>query len=179
MRKMSATAAQGALIAFVALVSSPAGAETRSRLFTTNPAGICQGALPAFETAIRKRPLAIQNEGATTAFITCAFASQGGVNLDDRNPTEVLVYFSNTSGKAVSVSCTGVTGYATRPGYYVVKQVELDGSPAQGLLAWRATDFEADETYFPSGLFSISCGLPPGVAINDSYVVFNEEVGAL
>lgn len=176
MRKMSTAATRGALLAFVTLAAVPAGASASDRLFTTNPAGICQGALPVFETAIRKRPLAIQNEGATTTFITCSFASQGGANQDVRNPTEVLVYFNNTSGKAVSLSCTGVTGYATRPGHYVVKEVKLGADGAQGHLSWKAADFGEKEPYFPSGLFSISCGLPPGAAINDTYVVFSEEV---
>ena len=35
-------------------------------------AGICAAALPAFEGLVRKRPRAIQNEGAGTAFVSCA-----------------------------------------------------------------------------------------------------------
>ena len=35
-------------------------------------AGVCAAALPAFEGLVRKRPRAIQNEGSTNAFVTCA-----------------------------------------------------------------------------------------------------------
>ena len=180
MKTMTMAIGQGVLLASVALGSTPAGAETQNRVFGTNPAGICQGALPAFETAIRKRPLAIQNEGSTTAFITCSFTSQGEWGGSARNPTRVSVFVNNASGAAVPLSCTGVTGYATQSSsHYVVKQVNLTAGTGQHVMNWVPADFQEGATLFPSGLFSISCGLPPGVAINDSYVHFSEEVGAL
>ncbi len=36
----------------------------------------CQPALPLDDAAVRKKPLAVQNEGIATAFITCSFKKQ-------------------------------------------------------------------------------------------------------
>jgi len=66
----------------VALVSTEASAVDLERLSMANAVGRCQGALPNYEGAIRKRPLAVQNEGTGSAFVTCAFLSScrtGGI----------------------------------------------------------------------------------------------------
>lgn len=167
------------LIAAVgALACGPAQGAQSGRQFLSNPTGMCQGALPAFETAIRKRPLAVQNEGAANAFVTCSFTSQGGWGSGVTNPTSVQVYFNATSGADVELSCTGVSGYQNDANQYIVKSVVLPASGGQRALTWTAADFEGAPGNFPSGLFSISCALAPGVGINDSRVVFSEEIGA-
>src|SRR5690606_34316104 len=69
-------------------------------------AGVCAAALPAFEGLVRKRPRAIQNEGSTNAFVTCAppqFTEAADPGL---GPSIVLV---NHGAGAVTVACTGVT----------------------------------------------------------------------
>lgn len=161
------------------LSAGNASAATSARQFATNPTGICQGALPAFETAIRKRPLAVQNEGTQTAFVTCSFTSQGTFGASATNPTRVELYLNSTSGAATPISCTGVTGYASSTtSQYVIKNASAPANGGQTAVAWTAADFTpAGGTTFPSGLFSVSCSLPPGAAINDGYVIFAEEIG--
>lgn len=162
------------------LASGPAQGATVARQFVSHAAGTCQGALPVFETAIRKRPLAVKNEGTTPAFITCSYTSQGSdAGSSPRNPTNVQVYFRNTSGTNQTLSCTGVSGYDnTVPvAQYIVKSTEL--GPFLGTLNWNAADFAGAPAVFPNGLFSISCALAPGVSIQESIVVFVEEVGTL
>src|SRR5687768_17233327 len=46
-------------------------AATVERYDYQSAAGVCQGALPAFAGTLRARPLAIGNEGASPAFVTC------------------------------------------------------------------------------------------------------------
>ena len=165
-------------LAVGALASGPAQGATALRHFVSHPAGTCQGALPAFETAIRKRPLAVKNEGTTPAFVTCSFTSQGqDGGMSTRNPTRVAVYFRN-SGAPVTLSCTGVSGYegTASTAQYVVKSMPLGGGIPS--LVWSAADF-GEAAYFPNGLFSISCALAPGVSIHESVVQFEEEIGAL
>src|SRR5690554_342572 len=62
-----------ALLAAGALAPQPAAALR----VVAQATAICQGALPAFETQIRKRPLALQNEGEANAFVTCSFNNPG------------------------------------------------------------------------------------------------------
>lgn len=158
-------------------VSADAQAATSQRQFVANPTAMCQGALPAFETAIRKRPLAVQNEGGANAFVTCSFTSQGSSSAHTSNPNRVAVYFNTISGTSTTINCTGISGYATGSNQFIPKSVVVPASGNQLSISWRASDFEGAPANMPSGLFSISCVLPPGGAINDTYVYFSEEIG--
>lgn len=158
------------------LVPADACSAPSTRVFRANPTAFCQGALPAFETAIRKRPLAVQNEGTTNAFVTCSFLSQGSIDSSTTNPNDVLVYFNSVSGTNVPISCTGVSGYAGGANEFVVKSVIVPAN-GQAQITWNSADFAGAPANFPSGLFSISCNLPPGGAINDTRMTFREEIG--
>lgn len=163
------------LAAVLMLAPATAGTVTYTRRLVTNPAGVCQGALPAFETAIRKRPLAIQNEGTSHAFVTCAFTSQGSISPDDEgNPAYVSVYVSSNSGTELIISCTGVSGYQRGDKEFIVKTARAPASGGPVQLSWTAAEFEGAPVQFPSGFFGISCNLPPGAAINETYVIFVE-----
>lgn len=136
------------------------------------------GALPAFETQIRKRPLAVQNEGNANSFVTCAFTSQGGYGASVTNPTSVVVWVNASGGAEVTINCTGVSGYQDNPGNeFIVKSVVAPASGSQVSLTWNAADFEGAPATFPYGAFAISCNLPSGGAINDSRMTFAEEIG--
>lgn len=152
------------------LAAGQAGAVTQTRTFAGGPTNYCQTALPVFDGNVRKRPLAVQNEGTSNAFVTCSFNSQYRI-------TSVQVYFYN-SGTTGTLNCTGVSGYNTGPNQFIPKSVSLTGGGPQGLLAWNAADFTGAPAEFPSGHFSISCNLLPGMGVNDSYVNFIEDVGA-
>lgn len=178
MKINSVLAVSGLVLAIGAsFASADAQAVTSPRQFYSNPAGLCQGALPAFETAIRKRPLAIANEGSSNAFVTCAFTSQGDFSGSINNPTTVAVFFNTFSGAATVINCTGVTGYQQGPNQFVVKTATAPASGGQTSMTWNAADFTGAPANFPSGAFGISCDLPPGAAINDSVVFFSEEIG--
>lgn len=127
----------------------------------------CQGALPAFEGSIRKRPLGIQNEGTATAFVTCAFRFYGF-------PTRAIMYLSNTDTANVAVTCTAVNGHSGGMPIYVPKTVFVapDGEP-HGIF-WVTEDFGGNTIFPRGGWVSMSCSLPPGTAINDATMEFQE-----
>ena len=134
-----------------------------------NPTARCQGALPVFETAIRKRPLAVENEGTSATFVTCSFETQtydaeAGVVLLD-------TYFSNKGTAAASVTCTAVSGYNGGTNEYVAQTFSV---PANGEYNafWIAEDFTGE---LAAGLISINCQLPPSVGVNDTYVFWEED----
>lgn len=166
-----------ALVIGAGFVSADAQAATSSRFFYSNPAGLCQGALPAFETQIRKRPLAVQNEGSSNSFVTCAFTSQGSYGATTTNPTTIVVWFNAIGGADVTINCTGVSGYQTGNNEYIPKSAVAPASGGQVGMTWSAADFEGAPANFPAGAFAISCNLPPGGAINDSRMTFAEEIG--
>lgn len=153
-----------------AMTPGDAQAVVRQRALFTNPAGICQAALPAFEGQIRKRPLAIQNEGSSNAFVTCAFTSQA-------EATSVIMYFAGVDNVAREITCTGVTGFNKGLNQFVTKTIALPASVSSSM-TWSPADFSGGSSTFPDARFSVSCNLTPGVGINDSGIGFNEEVGA-
>ena len=164
-------------IALASAYSAPSGAAIVSHGNSSGPTARCQGALPVFETAIRKRPLAVQNEGTSAAFVTCSFEFDS-VNALDNTATLVDAYFTNTSATAKTVSCTAVTGFEGDeiPNEYVsLEETIAPGATSEGIY-WIDTDFP--EGGLASGLVSISCNIPAGVGVNDSYIWWDAEDGA-
>lgn len=154
------------------LAAGDAHAVTQARNFHTNSPAICQPASPLFDHSIRKRPLAVQNEGTRHAFVTCSLITQGG------SITRVGMWASAFDDASHTLSCTGVTGYNTGPNFVAVKTIQISASgPPDVAIVWQAEDFGSGRVVFPSHLFSVSCSLPPGVSLNDMYVEFSEDVG--
>jgi hypothetical protein len=164
-----------ALAMAVGLPAGDASAATKTRFYYANATSYCQTALPVFDGNVRKRPLAVQNEGTTGAFITCSFTAQS-TGLDS-----VVVLASNDGAATATLSCTGVTsvqgGDDGGPSEYVTKTVAIPAAGVSGF-TWLPEEFGISSTIPGGGYFSVSCNLPPGVGINDSYVRFMEEVGA-
>jgi hypothetical protein len=79
----------------------------REHWLQANGSGVCQAALPSYEGQIRKRPLAIQNEGTAAAFITCSPSSLQYVPMQDFGHG---VFLANNSAASVTVNCTAVMG---------------------------------------------------------------------
>ena len=76
----------------------------------------CQSALPVFDGNIRKRPMALANEGAGNAFVTCDSES---ISNFATGFSAVAIGFYNRAGAAdVEVSCTLVNGVLFGEGYF-------------------------------------------------------------
>ena len=153
-------------VAVASAYSLPSSAAIEQHGNASNPAARCQGALPAFETAIRKRPLAITNEGTSAAFVTCGF-EYDAVDAEGNAPVLLDTYFSNTTAAELSVTCTAVSGFETGDNEFVSQTVAI-APGTQGNLFWEDADFPVDG--LASGLVSISCNLPAGAAVNDTYI---------
>lgn len=126
----------------------------------SNATGYCQGVLPAADSQIRKRPLALRNEGTATAFVSCS------IPVNFAGPNFVIdVHVVNRSAVPATVNCTLVDGVVaeigeTDPGYYPLSVNLVPGGG--GLLQWWAPDFDLGT--FTSAA-NLSCALPPGVEI--------------
>ena len=102
-------------ITLAAVVAAPglANAETVDRTQVQNGTGACQAALPNYEGNIRKRPLAISNEGSSPAFVSCSMKSDdyyealngyNGVQLSNRGAAEANVNCTLVAGGTVPVN---------------------------------------------------------------------------
>lgn len=143
-------------LAAAMLCTAPAHASDWS-----NAVDVCQGSLPSFEGALRKRPLAIANEGSSSSFVSCSIRAPLFEQV-----TGILVLFTNRIATTRTVTCTLVDGVAEPfPGYppvYQPKPIAL-AAGAFGILAWDSAVDNGDEPY---SLPNLNCSLPPGVEIN-------------
>lgn len=137
-------------------------------------ADVCQPALPAFDGNIRKRPLAMQNEGTGNAFVTCGF---GGVFNGVPSQKTLSVGFTNITGAEIAVSCTLVNALAgVQNPQFFPKSIAVPpaGAPVT-LLLWSATNDNGGTLFtYPAA----SCLLPPGVGVVNTLHTFDEEIGS-
>lgn len=121
----------------------------------------CQGALPSFEGKLRKRPLGINNEGTSPAFVSCGLRAP----LSGEKIEAIYVLFTNRGSATATVNCTLVEGVALPfPGYppvYLPKSVAIVAGEA-AVMQWELADNGGSHYEIPN----LSCGLPPGTEIN-------------
>lgn len=163
--------AAGAVVALAALTPQPAHAFK----VTAQAVAVCQAALPAFEGAIRKRPLAIQNEGTSNAFVTCALNNPGN-NVGTTFISIVQIYAQNLNSGSRSISCTAVNSSATASPdpIYASRTVQVSPSDSNStLVEFAADDFPGSPSVLPGDTVSVSCTLVPGMGITGTVLVNN------
>jgi len=143
--------------AIAALCSLRAGPAHAEEVFG-NAVNYCQGSLPSFEGALRKRPLAIANQGTTTAFISCSVRA---AQVSDSKPGHLYVYLSNHSETKKDMSCTMIQGNVDTASAYFPKNLSAVPNTG-GEIGW-ALDAAYD-------LVNLNCALPPGVEIDYVYL---------
>jgi hypothetical protein len=154
--------------------SGTADAITSVRQFNQNATGVCQSALPVFDGQIRKRPLAVQNEGTASAFVSCAFMSPaaGGAGVD-----QIRLYADNNTGSPVDITCTLVSGVSHNgvPRYFP-KTITMPANSGLNEFLWTAADNGG--VNFNDIALSASCNLPVGTGLSLSEIYYTVDVGA-
>ena len=137
------------------------------------PVNICQGALPNYEGAFRKRPRGIRNEGTADAFISCALLSRNSSLLKH---TVVEAKFVNSTASAKTVNCTLVDGpgIGSSPASVNIVKSVVVAANAFSFITWNAADNGGNNYYVPA----LSCVIPPGVEVNNINDNYLEEIGA-
>ncbi|MBB1473605.1 hypothetical protein H5368_11215 [Luteimonas sp. MC1782] len=160
----------------LAAVLPSANAAIEDLQIQSNATGLCQGALPVMDNNLRKRPLAVVNQGTSDAYVSCAFTtimaqSGAGTIPSDEVVRWFGVFFGSSVAAPQTVSCAGVIGYEGSPDLqYVSLEVDVSsGTPGSNYLYFYPDDADPEQTDFHQ-LTSLSCRLPPGVSIGDTYV---------
>lgn len=131
----------------------------------------CQPALPAYAGVLRTRPVAIQNEGDASAFVTCGLR---GVKGNVRSVRRAGVYLRNNAATPKTVSCTLVdTGVNMNNPTYLVRSTVLAANQIPTLVEWTSADNGGTAFRYPA----FSCVLPPGTGISAVSRVHAEDVG--
>jgi len=131
----------------------------------------CQGALPAFDGRLRKRPLAFANEGAANAFVTCdtdsfSTASEGTFTL-------ISMFFHNNGPGTSAIACTLVDIGASTTTYHP-RTTGAVAPGEDGFILWPASDNGGEPFRAPA----ISCNLPPQTQIEAIGFAYLEDIGA-
>ncbi len=157
------------------LASGDASATTLSRSFVQNATGACQSALPVFDGQIRKRPLALQNEGTASAFVSCSFMGTDRGIGDSKSVITLLLYADNNTASAVSLTCTLVDGVSGLANVFIPKTITLPANSTLNLIQWTPSDKGGIKFSFTT---NASCNLPVGTGLSIASVYFDEDVGA-
>ncbi len=162
----------GAMAAIAGTFAGDVSAATVTRDYLSHGTASCQAALPVFDGNIRKRPMALGNEGSATAFVTCDTDS---INNNSTGHSGVGIYFTNRAGAVgVVINCTLVDGAFTAFGSFPKSSAAIPVG-STGAIIWSAADNEDNNFVAPA----VSCALPAGVDISLVQFVYPEEVGAL
>jgi len=161
--------------AFVAgvLATSPAQATTVTRVMEDQGGPACQLSVPTTSTQVRPRASGMRNEGTTSAFVICQFTATS-------TPfNQASIVLASIDGADHNLSCTGMSGYATQTAYYSTFNIFVRASDTAGTsIGWNSGYFDPSLSTLPSRGFSVTCNLPPGMAIISTFAYYDEDVGS-
>lgn len=179
-----------AIVAAGFVASAPAVAAPTLRAVQLNGSGMCTLSIPTIDTKVRPKATGFRNEGTSNAFVICNFTSlpgfDGSENFGDPQAVALLLY--SIDGNNHDVTCTGVTsvqGFASigaNPQQYVSKTLTVNNTTPPYLAAgvafkWLPADFGGTDYIPDDAAFSVTCLLPPNVAINVGTMQGQEEIG--
>lgn len=126
---------------------------------TVEAVGVCQSALPVHDANVRKRPLAIANEGATTAFVSCSLQTPIGAG----GVSDIALSLKNRSSVSAQVTCTFVEGahFDEELNFFFPKSVTVSAG-SYTWMNWNYTFDNSGQVLFGA---RFNCALPPGVEI--------------
>ena len=187
---MNRTAITAAVTVGIGLAfSQPAAAVTQTRNQIRTGADMCQLSIPTTDTKVRPKATGFRNEGTTNAFVICTFDTpSGGYTTTTTNFIYAGIVLKSMDGADHEVTCTGVNSIADGSGVgvsepqYVAKSVTVNDEGESGPLGvgvqWEPEDFGSTGTIpDSSGLFSVTCILPPQVSIKYGGAGSEEDVG--
>ncbi|WP_133000534.1 hypothetical protein [Luteimonas arsenica] len=148
------------------------------RILYFNASAHCQAALPMYDGMIRKRPLAVVNEGAGTSFVTCAIPTQGRI-------VSLELFASARGGVPAQLTCTAVSGLESEVSHRVPRTINLPASGARAGTLWWGTYYggplarpTGEPNFFVGPYLAVTCALPPATGLNNFILTYNEEIGA-
>lgn len=167
---MPSTYACGGLVAcalaiVIALSAPAARAGTVPHVLMQQAVGNCQAALPVYDAMLRKRPLAIVNEGSANAYISCALP--GEMNTGIGGVIGVEFGFTNYNPEPVAVTCTLVNGdRAGAPTFTRTANVTADPVGVYAI-GFSSEIHNGGQDFSP--VVSASCVVPPNVGLVTTY----------
>jgi hypothetical protein len=161
-------------------MSQPAQAVTQNRLVSLLGSDSCKLSLPTIDTKVRPRATGFRNEGTTNAFVICTINTDNGPGGTFGTAPFIdagLAAFS-LDGVAHDVQCTGVNSFNVMGDQQFITKTQSTGTTLTQFW-WTEADFGvSDGSGIPStGVFSITCNLPPNTSLDLVLANMEEDVG--
>lgn len=168
----------GAVVAATGAIGAGAAnaAVHESVQFNQAVGAMCQGALPNYEGSFRKRPLAIKNEGSSSAYLTCGLYSQFDASAGGVTGVQLIV--TNRNAVDTDVSCTLVDGIIDPSlGFadYFPQTLSVVAGTADAFFWDPAGGGGTFDPVF--GFPSLSCNVPVNIEVNQEAHGYEEEIG--
>ncbi|MEP6634166.1 MAG: hypothetical protein ABJA62_08140 [Luteimonas sp.] len=131
--------------------------------------------MPVFASQLRKRPLALQNEGTASAFVNCSLMS---TDRSVDGVDAVVVTADNNTAAPIDITCTLVTGLSKMGTPQFFPQTITMPPNSGGLtneFVWSPT--LNDGKPFDNFSINLSCNLPVGAGIGITTSQFDQGVG--
>ena len=176
--------------AFVAAISvvglalgmaQPAQAVTQNRLVSLLGADSCKLSVPTIDSKVRPRATGFRNEGTANVFVICTISTDNGPGgtFGTAPFVDAGLLATSLDGVAHDVQCTGVNSFNIMGDQQFVTKTQNTGTTYTQYW-WTEGDFGvSDGSGIPStGVFSITCILPPNVSLDLVLANMAEDVGA-
>lgn len=154
-------------IALLLCLGGNVGATTRYG--NVNAVGACQASLPVYDKNLRRRAIAITNDGTTGVYLSCSAQNHAYSGSYLINAT-----LKNYKAEAVTVSCTLMEGAHSTAGgdwYYLPKSVVIPAYDTVDI-RWNASLDNGGINFYR---VNFTCSLPPGTEIGEISNVWDEE----
>ena len=142
----------------------------------------CQSFTPGVTNTIRNRVIGSENIGDASIGIACAFEVDAGAMTPD-GVQSIKLFFNNHSAAAIDITCTAAVGVEGSFSFFVSKttNVAADTIPSGGPSAsveFTPADSGSPDPGFGDYLVGLTCQLPKGAVIEDTYVAYAVDNGA-
>jgi hypothetical protein len=161
----------GVSIAVAAFAPTTAAAQSVARHQISHGTAACQAALPVSDAHLRKRPLAIANEGTRTAFVTCDTDS---IDPNGAGFEAITVLFVNRAAEpGLSVACTLVDGIGAAA-VYIPQSSRRMKVGENAVVQWTRASKGGRAFAAPA----VSCAVPAGMDLVLTDFAVAQELGA-
>jgi hypothetical protein len=134
----------------------------------------CQAFTPGVTNTIKNRVIGSENIGNTMS-IACAFEVDAGAMTAD-GVQSISVFLNNHGTASFDIPGTAATGFEGAFSYFIIKTTSVDpNTPVP--VDFSPADAGSGDTGFGEYLVGLTCTLPKGGVVNDTYVSYSVDNG--
>ena len=150
----------------------PASAATNTETISENAAQACQLSIPTIDTQVSPRATGFRNDGTAGVFVICGTS----LPTDDSLFASAAMWLQSSAPQSVNVNCTFVSGSGSTF-LYKTKSVPIPAGGSPERIYVTGGDYGGSVITYGYNV-TITCTLPPGVAILRTESVYDLGVGA-